>query len=87
MLLHVSRITSTPIIPPENPLYLGMLRRSRCVLSVSSKYPCMTISDIIQYTSVHFTIYPSRYSYGLDGTIIDSSTILVTMYYCGYVGV
>ena len=22
-----------------------------------------------------------------DGTIIDSSTILVTMYYCGYVGV
>ena len=21
----------------------------------------------------------------LDGTIIDSSTILVTMYYCGYV--
>ena len=23
----------------------------------------------------------------LDGTIIDISTILVTMYYCGYVGV
>ena len=23
----------------------------------------------------------------LDGTIIDSSTILVTVYYCGYVGV
>ena len=23
----------------------------------------------------------------LDGTIIDSSNILVTMYYCGYVGV
>ena len=23
----------------------------------------------------------------LDGTIIDSSTILVTMYYCGYIGV
>ena len=23
----------------------------------------------------------------LDGTIIDSSTILVAMYYCGYVGV
>ena len=23
----------------------------------------------------------------LDGTIIDSSTILVTMYYCDYVGV
>ena len=23
----------------------------------------------------------------LDDTIIDSSTILVTMYYCGYVGI
>ena len=23
----------------------------------------------------------------LDGTVIDSSTILVAMYYCGYVGV
>ena len=23
----------------------------------------------------------------LDGTVIDSSTLLVTMYYCGYVGV
>ena len=23
----------------------------------------------------------------LDGTVIDSRTILVTMYYCGYVGV
>ena len=30
--------------------------------------------------------YPSPYSC-MYGTIIDSSTILVTMYYCGYVGV
>ena len=36
---------------------------SRCVLILSLKYPCMTINDIIQYTSsVHFTIYPSPYS-------------------------
>ena len=47
----------------------------------------MTINDIIQYTNVHFTFYPSPYSCMSDGTIIDSSTILVTMYYCGYVGV
>ena len=26
------------------------------------EYPCMTIKEIIQYTSVHFTIYPSPYS-------------------------
>ena len=47
----------------------------------------MFIKQIIQYTSVYFTIYPSPYSsLCLDGTIIDSSTILVTMhYYCGYV--
>ena len=53
---------------------------------VAFEYPCMTINEIIQYTSVHFTIYPSPY-FCLDGAIIDSSTILVTMYYCGYVGV
>ena len=58
---YVSRITSTSI-PPENPLYRGLLRRSRCVLIFSSKYPFMTINDNIQYTSVHFTIYPSPYS-------------------------
>ena len=46
MVLHVSRITSTSI-PPENPLYRGMLRRSRCVLIFSLKYPSMTINDII----------------------------------------
>ena len=42
----------------------------------------MTINDIIQDTNVHFTFYPIPVC-----TIIDSSTILVTMYYCGFVGV
>ena len=41
--------------------------------------------EIIQYTSVLITQAPIRVC--LDGTIIDSRTILVTMYYCGYVGV
>ena len=46
----------------------------------------MTNKEIIQYTSVLFTQAPIRVC--LDGTIIDSRTILVTMYYCcGYVGV
>ena len=47
----------------------------------------MTNKEIIQYTSVPvlFTQAPIRVC--LDGTIIDSRTILVTMYYCGYVGV
>ena len=38
----------------------------------------MTNKEIIQYTSVLFTQAPIRVS--LDGTIIDSRTILVTMY-------
>ena len=47
----------------------------------------MTNKEIMQYTSVLFTQAPIPVS--LDGTIIDSRTILVTtgMYYCGYVGV
>ena len=50
------------------------------------EYPSMTNKEIIQYTSVLFTQAPIRVC--LDGTIIDSSTIIVTMYYCcGYVGV
>ena len=49
------------------------------------EYPSMTNKEIIQYTSVLFTQAPIRVC--LDGTIIDSRTILVTMYYCGYVGV
>ena len=32
-----------------------------------------------------FTQTPIPVPVCLDGTIIDSSTILVTMYYCGYV--
>ena len=47
----------------------------------ASKYPSMTNKEIIQYTSVLFTQAPIRVC--LDGTNIDSRTILVTMYYCG----
>ena len=48
-------------------------------------YPSITNKEIIQYTSsLLFTQVPIRIY--LDGTIIDSRTILVTMYYCGYVG-
>ena len=49
----------------------------------ASKYPSMTNEEIIQYTSVLliFTQAPIRVC--LDGTNIDSRTILVTMYYCG----
>ena len=52
---------------------------------VASEYPSITNKEIIQYTSVLITQAPIRVC--LDGTIIDSRTILVTMYYCGYVGV
>ena len=55
-------------------------------ISVASEYPSITNKEIIQYTSVQITQAPIRAC--LDGTIIDSRTILVTMYYyCGYVGV
>ena len=47
----------------------------------ASKYPSMTNKEIIQYSSVLFTQAPIRVC--LDGTNIDSRTILVTMYYCG----
>ena len=49
----------------------------------ASKYPSMTNKEIIQYTtSLLFTQAPIRVC--LDGTNIDSRTIiLVTMYYCG----
>ena len=39
----------------------------------------------IQVHKLLFTQVPTPVC--LDGTIIDISTILVTMYYCGYVGV
>ena len=40
--------------------------------------------------ATQFTVYNLLFTQApipvcLDGTIIDSSTILVTMYYCGYV--
>ena len=57
-------------------------------ISAAFEYPSITNKEIIQYTSVLgvlITQAPIRVC--LDGTIIDSRTILVTMYYCGYVGV
>ena len=48
----------------------------------ASEYPSMTNKEIIQYNNnVLFTQAPIRVC--LDGTNIDSRTILVTMYYCG----
>ena len=50
----------------------------------------MTINDIIQYAVMYILLLSQAPIHVcLDGTIIDSSTIiiLVTMYYCGYVGV
>ena len=49
----------------------------------------MAINDIVQYTS-GFLPYILLFTQApifvwLDGTIIDMSTILVTMYYSGYV--
>ena len=51
------------------------------------KYPCMTIKEIVQYANVILLFTQAPIPVCLDGTIIDRSTILVTMYYCGYVGV
>ena len=52
--------------------------------SVFVQYPCMRIKlySILVY-KVLFTQAPIPVC--LDGTIIDSSTILVAMYNCGYV--
>ena len=55
------------------------------VISAAFEYPSITNKEIIQYTSVLITQAPIRVC--LDGTVIDSRTLLVTMYYCGYVGV
>ena len=46
----------------------------------------MILYSILMYILL-FTQAPRAIPVCLDGTIIDSSTILVTMYYCGYVGV
>ena len=54
-------------------------------ISATFEYPSITNKEIMQYTSVLITQAPTRVC--LDGNIIDSRTILVTMSYCGYVGV
>ena len=51
----------------------------------------MAINDIVQYTSGFSPPYIFLFTQAailvwLDGTIIDISTILVAMYYRGYVG-
>ena len=59
----------------------------RCALSGSDlkiKFRTILLTSILVYILL-FTQAPIPVC--LDGTIIDSSTILITMYYCGYVGV
>ena len=51
----------------------------------------MVIDDIVQYTGEFSPPYILLFTHApilawLDGTIIDISTILITMYYSGYVG-
>ena len=54
----------------------------------ASENLCMAIEEIIQYNILCILLFTQApIPVCLDGTIIDSSTILVTMYYCGYVGV
>ena len=48
-------------------------------ISAAFEYPSITNKKIIQYTSVLITQAPIRVC--LDGTIIDSRTILVTTWY------
>ena len=52
--------------------------------TVFVQYPCMRIKlySILVY---NLLVTQAPIPVCLDGTIIDSSTILVTMYYCGYV--
>ena len=45
------------------------------------------MTHIIQYTNVLLLFTQAPIPVCLDGTTIDSSTLLVTMFYCGYVGV
>ena len=49
----------------------------------ASEYPSMTNKEIIQYTNVLLVFAQAPIRVCLDGTNIDSRTILVTMYYCG----
>ena len=59
------------------------------------RYPCMAINDVVQNTSVIIIYLLSPYIFvftqapilvWFDSTIVDISTILVTMYYSGYAG-
>ena len=56
-------------------------------ISAAFEYPRMTNKEIIQYNTSAIITQAPIIRVCLDGTIIDSRTILVTMYYCGYVGV
>ena len=50
------------------------------------RYPCTAINDIVQYTPTFFLFTQAPILVWFDSTIIDISTILVTMYYSRYVG-
>ena len=52
-----------------------------------SEYPCMIITEVIVSVVYILLFTHTPIPGGLDGTIIDSRIIPVTMYYCGYVGV
>ena len=68
----------------------------RGLVLADSEYPCMIITETIPLhdsygnysTQVNILLFTQTpIPGGLDGTIIDSRIIPVTMYYCGYVGV
>ena len=69
------------------------MRRKDLKVSVGSsvfvRYPCMAINDIVQYTSGFLPCIllstQAPILVWFDGTIIDIITILLTMYYSGYV--
>ena len=59
------------------------------VINISVQYSGGLLPDIILLTQGYYQ-WGTRLNtipVHLDGAIIDSSTVLVTMYYCGYVGV
>ena len=61
--------------------------RGRGFVLAASEYLCMAIEEIIQYTVYILLFTQAPIPVCLDGTNIDSRSLLVTMYYCGYVGV
>ena len=97
LLVHGSMLLLSTLILPSYSIIVIMLGCDwglRMVINITcfkipgsgfifaaSKYPSMTNNEIIQYTTVLFTQAPIRVC--LDGTNIDSRTMLVTMYYCG----